>query len=69
MCRCHGLGVELLDSSKEKMNGEWMRAWVDGWVDDGQTDVNMGEWVNGDGWKIWMEEIIYIYIQSYNLNV
>lgn len=57
MCRCHGLGVELLDSSKEKMNGEWMRAWVDGWVGDGQTDVNMGEWVDGDGWKIWMEEI------------
>lgn len=39
MCRYHGLGVELLrvqnaslDSSKEKMNGEWMRTWVDGWM-------------------------------------
>lgn len=56
MYRYRDLRIEFLmtqsvshDSSKgekKKMCGEWMRTWIVEWLDDGQTDVDMDEWVS-----------------------
>lgn len=36
----------MILAREKKMEGEWMRTCIDGWLGNGQTDVNMDEWVS-----------------------